>query len=115
MAATGSQTDAPSPTAPAHLTIFPYTKRVDWPEYLAAWNDVRGSASGERVLATLNQSYAEVLRERCPKDRRTAEERSLWLAGHDARVQILQDLTTQAFYNTRLLQGKKTPRPQAPS
>jgi len=96
-------TDAKEGTAPPIYHLQPYAEPITQQNYLAAWAEVRALPAGVRITAKLHERLANVVSEVCPVTMRTNEERSIWLANHDGRKQILEMLAREAQYNVRLL------------
>lgn len=96
------QTHATEGEPPPKYLLHPYTVNVPKADYLAAWHEVRQLPAGVRIIAKLHERLAGVLAEKCPLSIHTSEERSIWLANHDGRLQILELLAEEAHLNVKL-------------
>jgi hypothetical protein len=88
---------------PPVINLMPYAEPVPRKDYLAAWHEIGALPAGIRIKVKLHEMLASVFSETCPVTLRTTEERSIWLANHDGRKQILQMLAREAYLNVKLL------------
>lgn len=99
------------PAAGLEFQLFPYETPVAYGDYLAAWDQLRNDTYGKLIVQALHDNLVAELKSRCPQDIYTNEGRSLWLAGHDARLAVFTDLAKQAVLGTRLQHRPQAQRP----
>jgi len=81
--------------------------------YLQAWERIMATPDGKILASVFRNQLLGALSNNCPPDLKSAEERSRWLAAHDAIISARRDLLSHAVYNVQLIKrpdsGAKLP------
>lgn len=100
----------PTPDAEAvTLLLYPYAQPVTREEYFRAWDVIRSTDAGEKVIRQLHNNLVACYQETCPCDDEARI--ALWQKAHDARKKVLQDLTLHAVRGSKMITPVETKKP----